>query len=148
MFLTHKGLSTLNPLQGTDTGHLILACPSVPDALVLYLFQEANPYDRRLQGWLQQDGRSSTGSNRVKGDRYSPRAVVMQASFLVSQAQILLFEDLLTAQESGGFVTIQDWFLGGDAALYWLQADENYSTLEPGLSLDWRRLQFIAGQEV
>lgn len=148
MFITYKGSSPTNPLQGSNTGHLILACPSVPDALVLHLFQESTPYDRRRQGWQQQDGRSSTGSNRIKGDRYPFKPTIMQASFLVSLPQAVLFEDLLLAQEAGGFITVQDWFGAGDAALYWVQPDDNYLTVEPSLPLDWRRLQFIAGQEV
>lgn len=146
-YITTKGSFPNNPYLSTDMGHLILSCPSVVDALVLNLFQESAPYDRRIDGWARQDGRSLRGSNRVVGSQY--RATVMSASFLISIQQAQLFEQLLTAQDLGQYITIQDFFSASLPALYFIQVDPAaYLTIEPSLSLDWRRLQFTAEEEL
>jgi hypothetical protein len=145
-YITTKGSFPNNPYLSTDMGHLILSCPSVVDALVLNLFQESAPYDRRIDGWARQDGRSLTGSNRIVGDQF--KHTVMEASFLISLQQAQLFGQLLLAQDQGGIITIQDNLDNSGAALYFVQVEPTYLSVEPSLDLSWRRLQFTAEQEV
>jgi hypothetical protein len=147
-FVSVDGVSATNPNLGNDVSHLVLACPSVPNALVLDNFREGTPYDRRKEGWAKQDGRSLTGANRILANRYPFRPSIMTASFLIKLPMADLFDQLLEAQEAGGYITIQDWFVGGTAALYWIAVDNQYISLDPEFPLAWRRLQFTAFQEV
>jgi hypothetical protein len=127
-----------------------LACPVLNDALLLHLFSESQPYDLRVEGWQQQDGRSVRGSNRIKGASYTVNPRVLQASFLVSLPQANFFSDLLLAQEAGHQITIEDrmYFAAPTIGVYWLQVDDAYLSTEPSLPLSWRRLQFTAYEDI
>jgi hypothetical protein len=149
-FVTHlTTTTTTDPYAATTLNRIILSCPSVTDALVLYLFDDGQPYDRKPEGWSVSDGRSLTGPIRTKGGAYAKRPELMNASFVVTTAQADLFKQLLVAQDAGGYVTIQDFFKStGDAKLYWLNVDQNFLSTAGNLNLKWQRLTFSALEEV
>jgi len=141
MFISFSGSTLIFP-YAMDQGFAILSHPLSADALVLSQF-DSDPYKRALEGFAQSDGRSLTGSLKIKGGSY---AAVAEWSFnlLIKPPQLVLFESLLNLQKQGP-ITLQDSFTMGDTSTVWLDVDGQYVT--PGNSLLVYKLQFRARKE-
>jgi len=141
MFVSFRGSTLIYPYPLNQAAAL-LSHPSIADTLVLAQF-DSDPYKRALEGFAQSDGRSLTGSLKIKGGSYAP---VSEWNFnlLIKPPQLVLFESLLNLQKQGP-ITLQDSFTMGDTSTVWLDVDGQYVT--PGNSLLVYKLQFRARKE-
>jgi hypothetical protein len=132
-------------LPGVGTAHIVLAAAGVVDTLLLMEFQGDNPREVVREGYDKSDGRSLTGSIKVKGNQYNPTKI-WHCAFVVNRTQINLFESMLAAQRGGGQVALTDnWEGVGVAANVYLDVDDRYAT---SISAAWYLLQFVAREEV
>lgn len=149
MFVTYEGAFATNPLAGGSTLYLLLAAVGVADTLVLSEFVD-NPYELRKEGFDRSDGRSLTGSLRIKGNNF----VVTRrwdCNFVINQAQLDLFDQILTAQKAEQPVTISDYFAPVPVvAPCWVDIDGRYATAWgfDGAELPEYLLQFVVSEDV
>lgn len=126
-FVAYEGTFASNPLAGGSTLYLLLASAGVADTLVLSEFLDA-PYEVRKEGFDRSDGRSLTGSLRIKGSNY-PTTRRWDCNYVVNQAQLDLFEQILSAQKAEQPVTISDYFAPAPlVASCWIDTDSRYAT--------------------
>jgi hypothetical protein len=141
MFVTNDGTFAINPL--TVESCVLLSCTGIADTLVLSEFATDQPYDLLVEGFDRSDGRSLTGSLRLKGNDYTPTRIWL-LSFVASAAQLVLFRSILTVQATEQ-VTIEDrWESTVLTAPVWIDVDGRYATKRAG---DWL-LQFTAKEEL
>jgi hypothetical protein len=138
------GESVNNPYPSAQ-GHIVLAHPLSPDALILAQFQE-DPYNRSRVGFPSTDGRSRMGSLRVKGDRYLAQPQ-WDFNLLCNIAQLTLFEALLDLQTMSPIpITFTDNFGNSGIHTVFVDVDERYAT--PVTTIDWWKLQFKLSKEL
>jgi hypothetical protein len=146
---TYEGTFATNPLAGGAALYLLLAATGVADILVLSEFVDA-PYELRREGFDRSEGRSLTGSLRIKGNSY-PTTRRWDCNYVVNQAQLDLFEQILSAQKAEQQVAISDHFAPVPVVTpCWVDIDGRYATGwgydEAGLPE--YLLQFVVSEDV
>ncbi len=142
MFITNDGAFATNPIT-SEQGCVLISCAGIPNTLVLSEFATDQPYENLFEGFTRSDGRSLTGSLRLKGNNYPPTRI-WALNFVVSAAQLELFRSILAIQRLQQ-VSIEDrWESPVTTASVWLDADGRYATKRAG---DWL-LQFTAREEI
>jgi hypothetical protein len=139
MLVTFVGTTAINQYLLPPTSHLELGHPSLVDRLLL-AENDGKPYENYRIGQTQGDGRSLLGSIRLKGDNW--RKNQWECNFLVLPPQVVLFEDLLNAQQDDLLpVTVIDRWIDGVVVTknVWIQIDRQYLSIAGG---NWFRLQF------
>jgi hypothetical protein len=127
MFVTYEGTFSANPFAGTTTPYVMLSAATLSDTLVLAEFSE-EPYQRRLEGFDRSDGRSLAGALRIKGNS-APPTWKIDCNFVISENQLLLFEQILAAQTAAEIVTITDYFSTTPVVSpAWIDVDNRYAT--------------------
>jgi hypothetical protein len=142
MFLTNDGAFAINPIT-TEQGSVLLSCTGIADTLVLSEFATDAPYDRFREGFDRSVGRSLTGSLRLQGNDYTPTKIWL-LNFVVSAAQLALFESILDVQMAQQVLIDDRWRDTPVTAIVWLDVDTRYAT---GRGQDWL-LQFTAKEEI
>lgn len=127
MFIAYDGSFSANPYAGSTTPYLLLSTATIPDTLVLAEFSE-EPYQRRTEGLDRSDGRSLTGSLRIKGN-IAPPTWRIDCNFVITKEQLLLFEQILIAQKAAEMITIADYFAETpQTGPCWVDVDARYAT--------------------
>jgi hypothetical protein len=123
--------------------YLTLTAATVADTLVLAEFQDS-PYSLNREGFSTSDGRSLTGSIRVKNNAYIPPHK-WHLAFIINRTQANLFETILLAQKAGQQIVLFDRFGTDMTTSVWVDVDDRYLTEQ---APDWLLLQFTAKEEI
>jgi hypothetical protein len=143
-FIHWKGTTATNPYP-IAVKHIILAHPLSPDALILSEFQ-SDPYNRSRVGFPASDGRSRSGSIRVKGERYTAPPQ-WDFNLMAKTPQLALFEALLDMQSTSPIpITFTDNFANSGLHTVWVDVDQQYAS--PATTIDLWKLQFKLSKEL
>ncbi len=140
MFITFDGLTPFNQYLSPQVSHLVLSHPTLEDQLLLAEHDD-KPYENYRVGQTRSNGRSLLGSIRLQGDNWKKDQ--WECNFIVKSAQVVLFDQLIQAQQDSTLsVTLLDYWIDGAAVSksVWLEIDRQYLSLLAANS--WFRLQF------
>lgn len=136
--ITFDGSVLTNPYL-SDTSHLELSHPSIPDRLLLAESTD-KPYEHYLFGWARANSRSLLGAIKIDSGFWLKDT--WECNFLANYSQVDLFNQMLQAQQTGGSITLADRWIDGypTTKTVWIDVDKQYLSLVTANS--WFRLQF------
>lgn len=140
MFITWDGSQATNQYLSPQASHLVLSHPSIVDQLLLAEHDD-RPYENYRTGQTRSNGRSLLGSIRLQGGNWKKDR--WECNFLVKSAQVVLFEQIVQAQQDDNLpaILVDRWIDGTVITKYvWIEIDRQYLSLVAGNS--WFRLQF------
>jgi hypothetical protein len=121
----------------------LITIASQVGVLTLEEFVSDEPYQFYREGWDVSDGRSITGSIRIKGNAYTPKRR-WEFGYKVPRGEIDLFESIYATQHSQ-LVALTDGYAAPPiTVIVVLDIDGKYATRLAG---DWWLLQFSAREE-